>query len=217
MTWKAMQCGAKTRSGAPCKSPAMENGRCRMHGGKHPRGIASPHYKTGRYSKAMPARLSARYSASQADPRLLELRDDISLVDARLEDLLSRVESGESGALWQRLMGARGDLIAAKKAGDQVGQVAALNLILDLIAAGHADYQAWREIGAALEQRRKLVESERKRLIEAQATLTSEQAMLLMGALLAAVKANVSDRSALSAIQTEFLRLTNAEDAATTE
>lgn len=27
-------CGAKTRSGAPCKTPAMENGRCRMHGGK---------------------------------------------------------------------------------------------------------------------------------------------------------------------------------------
>jgi hypothetical protein len=28
------RCGARTRSGAPCKSPAMQNGRCRMHGGK---------------------------------------------------------------------------------------------------------------------------------------------------------------------------------------
>ena len=27
------RCGAKTRSGAPCKTPAMPNGRCRMHGG----------------------------------------------------------------------------------------------------------------------------------------------------------------------------------------
>ena len=27
-------CGAKTRSGESCKTPAMENGRCRMHGGK---------------------------------------------------------------------------------------------------------------------------------------------------------------------------------------
>ena len=27
-------CGAKTRSGQPCKSKAMANGRCRMHGGK---------------------------------------------------------------------------------------------------------------------------------------------------------------------------------------
>ena len=30
----APQCGAKTRSGNPCKNPAMANGRCRMHGGK---------------------------------------------------------------------------------------------------------------------------------------------------------------------------------------
>jgi len=28
------RCGSKTRSGKSCKSPAMKNGRCRMHGGK---------------------------------------------------------------------------------------------------------------------------------------------------------------------------------------
>lgn len=30
---KAKRCGAKTRRGTPCQSPAMRNGRCRMHGG----------------------------------------------------------------------------------------------------------------------------------------------------------------------------------------
>lgn len=30
----ANYCGAKTRSGKPCKNRAMQNGRCRMHGGK---------------------------------------------------------------------------------------------------------------------------------------------------------------------------------------
>ncbi len=29
----APRCGAHTRAGAPCKGPAMPNGRCRMHGG----------------------------------------------------------------------------------------------------------------------------------------------------------------------------------------
>jgi len=33
---KARRCGAKTRRGTPCQSPAMPNGRCRMHGGKSP-------------------------------------------------------------------------------------------------------------------------------------------------------------------------------------
>jgi hypothetical protein len=27
------RCGARTRTGAPCKGPAMPAGRCRMHGG----------------------------------------------------------------------------------------------------------------------------------------------------------------------------------------
>jgi hypothetical protein len=31
---RSPRCGARTRSGNPCKSPAMANGRCRMHGGK---------------------------------------------------------------------------------------------------------------------------------------------------------------------------------------
>jgi hypothetical protein len=29
----ACRCGARTRASAPCKGPAMPNGRCRMHGG----------------------------------------------------------------------------------------------------------------------------------------------------------------------------------------
>jgi hypothetical protein len=59
MNWKkaldtansAKRCGAKTRSTHPCKSPAMPNGRCRMHGGKStgaPCGAAHGRYKHGR-------------------------------------------------------------------------------------------------------------------------------------------------------------------------
>jgi uncharacterized protein YjcR len=32
----APRCGANTRKGTSCQSPAMPNGRCRMHGGKSP-------------------------------------------------------------------------------------------------------------------------------------------------------------------------------------
>jgi len=44
--------GAKTRKGTPCKSPAMKNGRCRMHGGAStgaPKGNKNA-FKHGRYS-----------------------------------------------------------------------------------------------------------------------------------------------------------------------
>ena len=33
---RARRCGAMTRSGSPCKSYGLSNGRCRMHGGTNP-------------------------------------------------------------------------------------------------------------------------------------------------------------------------------------
>lgn len=30
---KAARCGARNRRGTPCRCPAMQNGRCRLHGG----------------------------------------------------------------------------------------------------------------------------------------------------------------------------------------
>lgn len=47
------RCGAKTRSKTTCMSPAMLNGRCRMHGGKSPgapRGFIHGKYKHGLYT-----------------------------------------------------------------------------------------------------------------------------------------------------------------------
>lgn len=204
-------CGAKTRTGGTCTQPAMQNGRCRMHGGKHPKGIASPHYKTGKYSRYLPARMTARYEEAVSDPALLELRGDIALTDARLADLLQRVDSGESGALWSRLMQARLDLLAYRRAGDTVKIAEALNTLLDLVGQGHADYRAWAEVGAVVEQRRRLVESERKRLVEMQQTLTVEKAMLLIGAIGGIIKAHVQDRHVLSAISNDIQALVSSD------
>jgi hypothetical protein len=45
-------CGAKCRGkNKRCRQPAMLNGRCKLHGGLTPLGIASPHFKHGRRSK----------------------------------------------------------------------------------------------------------------------------------------------------------------------
>jgi hypothetical protein len=49
----SLRCGARTRSSSPCCSPAMPNGRCRMHGGSSPgapKGKANGMFKHGRYT-----------------------------------------------------------------------------------------------------------------------------------------------------------------------
>jgi len=207
-----MVCTAKKTNGDPCKAQAVTGRKvCRVHGGMTPRGMASPHYKTGRYSKFLPARMAGRYEEARADGELLALREDISLVDARLADLLGRVDTGESGALWNSLQAARLELLACKQASDIKGQMSALNLMMELISQGHADYRAWGEVAAVLDQRRRLVESERKRLVEMQQMISSERMMVLLGAVVGVIQEHVTDRTILSGITTGIQKLITAD------
>ena len=67
---QAPRCRARTRRGSLCQSPAMPNGRCRMHGGKSP-GASKGNknaFKHGQYT-AVPSRGGAKYRFSSARRR----------------------------------------------------------------------------------------------------------------------------------------------------
>jgi hypothetical protein len=197
-----MQCAATSkRSGQRCRRAASPGHKvCVIHGSRSPSGAASPHFKTGRHSRVLPVRLAARFEEAERDERLLELRDEIALTDARIADLLTRVDTGESGALWSALYAARGVMLAARRAGDVSRQAAALNQILNLIGRAHDDGAAWAEVFVLVEQRRRLVESERKRLHELQTCLTLEQASSMIAAISAVIKEHVRDPEVLRKI-----------------
>lgn len=134
------------------------------------------------------------------------MREEIALLDSRLADLLARVDSGKPGALWTDIEKA---WRVYRSSNDPVKASEAALTINSIIDDGVSDYMAWTEISNVIEQRRKIAESERKRLVDMQQQLTAEQAMLLVGALLDSVKTNVKDRDALTAIQADFIRLTS--------
>lgn len=101
------KCGAKRTNGEICQSFAMANGRCRVHGGATPKGVASPNFRHGRYSKSMPEHLASRYAEALTDSRLLELRDEISLVDVRMADLLAKLDEEvkpDDSEVWKEIL-----------------------------------------------------------------------------------------------------------------
>jgi hypothetical protein len=197
-----MQCRAKSkRSQRRCRRHATPGAAvCRMHGGKTPRGSASIHFRTGRHSKFIPARLAAKYRDATKDPELLSLRSELALLDARTAELLGRVDTGESEALWDTLQKEWAAFRRSRALGDvpKMHQaIAALDLLMD---RQHTDHAAWREIGEGIEQRRKLVESEQKRLIALQQVITAESALTLMGTLVDIVTTHVRDQPTLAQI-----------------
>ena len=185
----------------------MRNGRCSKHGGKSLVGPAAPGFRHGRYSKLLPTGLAARYTEAQTDSELLALRDEIALIDARTADVLQRLGRGESSATWDTLQKAARGLrraVAANDRAETIVHVAALQIVLE--GAG-ADVAAWREVLGLVNQRRVLVESERRRLVQMQQMVSVEQAMTLVAALVDTVRRHVSDRQTLAAISEDLAAL----------
>jgi hypothetical protein len=206
-----VQCSAHSkRSGAQCKRSAVP-GRtvCSVHGGKSPQGIASPSFQHGRYSKALPTRLAARYQQAREDPDLLAMRDEVALFDARLAELLGRLDTGESATRWLQVQAFVDEL--ASEPGEDVDElVSRLAKLQQLVRAGSTEADLWSEIGSLVEQRRKLVESERKRLVDLQQVITAERAMTLIALITDSVRRHVRDRDALAAISADLGALLTA-------
>jgi len=203
-----MRCGAKKRNGQPCQQwPVKGRRRCRLHGGKTPLSASAGRYIHGRYSKFLPSRVFAAYEAAAHDPQLLELRREIALTDARIIDLLQRVDSGESGALWRQAQLAMAGFRLAQAKGDVDGMQRAIGRVEQLVTQGHADYAAWDEVLALIEQRRKLVESEQRRLTLTTTSLSVEQAMTMLAQVTATLQKHITDRGVLQAIALDLQAL----------
>jgi hypothetical protein len=179
-----------------------------MHGGTSLAGPAHPSWIDGRHSRVLPKRLLDDYQASRRDPDRLALDNELAIVDARLNDVLARTDSGEAGALWSLLRASWKAVEAARRANDPAALDAALWDHGETIARGQADWLAWSAALDLVERRRRVVDSERKRLVAAQRMISAEQALAMMALLVDVIERHVTDPQALQAVVTEFARLT---------
>lgn len=202
-----MECGAKRRNGQPCKAPAMPNGRCRIHGGKTPVGLGLPQFTTGRYSKYLPEHLLTAYEDAKTDDNLLSVRGDIELLDTLIRSKLINLDTGDSAQHWIALLK---NILKARKSyknSDLGGLEEALDEMEALADKRRLHYATEQEVISQLEQRRKLVESEQKIILQDQRAIPLEQAMRLMSAVIESVRRNVTNDTALNAIQADFIQI----------
>jgi len=234
---KYIPCGAKLRGqpGLFCRNrPEKGRNRCKFHGGRFKRGPESHRWKQGVRKGAAPSRfkripeqLAERMEEADKDPKLLGFRRDITLLEARIVELVGRLSTTESGKTWEvaldcwkDIKSAMESLLAAMQAKDQVAvsekMVSLRSLILDrkspmnrILLRGNHDEQTWGDISGMVEQKAKMAEREHKRLIDLQQIVTVDQAMMLMGALMASVNRHVTDPDVRRRVGMEFAALSN--------
>lgn len=183
------RCRGKNRAGDPCGRAATKGRKyCKHHGGHAAVGEANGRYTTGKYSKYFPEKLKDKYHEFLEDPDLTTNRQEIAALEVRLSQLIEQVEedmSQRTWAMWTRLWN---QFILAVRSGDGLKQAELVGVMDEFITNRSDQDRAWMDIERMADTRRKLADSEHKRMVAMQQMLTVEQAMMLMGSLVSAIK-----------------------------
>ncbi len=207
-----MRCSAKSkRSGERCKKDAVKGREvCHIHGGKSLAGTASPSWKDGSRSKYRPVFSDEQLEHFEAlikSGRYLELGEDIAAIDTLVLVELKRAKVGEGGHLWRELRDVWRGFDQAQRGGDMGAAARHLSRVGRLITEGTERRAALDEVKDLLERKRKLAESERRRLAESQQMIHATQALAFAAALNAVVKRHVRDPAVLTAIGDDIARI----------
>lgn len=199
------------RKGRQCLAIAKSGGdKCKTHGGKSLSGIASPVAKDLRYSKAMPRGLLDKYLEFSQDDDLLVMRHEIAVITTYLDSLIAEIDTDTvSPDRWKMAQKAYNELVEALSLGDGQALSKAVFTLGDILNAGADTTKKWENVLNVMESRKRMISAEEKRLSDASMLITVSSAMILIDALLQSVRRNVSDTSALQAIQSDFNRLTS--------
>ncbi len=163
------------------------------------KGLASPTYKGKGYSRYFPRKkLAEIYVRSYDDPELTRLRKDLALVETRLGELIQSLSSEQSGTLWKQLRKKQLELKRSKPNSAKATKL--LKEIGELIQRGSSDHFIWKEIGQQIELRRRLLDSETKRLLVAHQVMTAEEVKMLVDAVANLIREHVKDRQTLQKI-----------------
>jgi len=203
-----------------CRVPVTRAGdACRFHGGKTPRGIESASFQHGRRSKAlrfMPQQLEDVVQHVMEDP--LDLTDMAVAMQSRFWEVVKRAQSGESQQLLKKairhceeLDEAQAKAAAAERAGDKAGVAewslkagAAWNNIKSTLKQNLTDWQTWASAGDMAAKTTRVVESQRKRLVEDKLMLGMDVMQKMFFAMAEAVNRHVDSPDARKSIQQDF-------------
>ena len=189
---------------------------CMMHGGKSRGGVLNPNFKHGLYSSYLPSRFAMLFQALEGRD-LLDLTEDIKLLHTRLLDVAKRVDSGEPGARWKEACGLFKKFYESQSKGETDESNILLHQLGEILKTGAADWQAWEKIEELVIKKTRVVESQRKRAVEAHEMLAAQDARAMMLAitegLKRAVEEHVTDpeikRKIFVAASSEFARIAN--------
>lgn len=202
---KCAECGADMH----CQSSPVEGyAMCSVHGGPSPSRnfYGRGDMKDGSSSSFPLTRLAARYNKMASDGVVLSNRKTIDLIDARITQLLERVDVGEAADRVVALYDKWGEL-NSHTPGTPLWLDAKMEMD-HLFERVYHDYKSWDQIFTAIDLRGKTTEREIKALTAIKAMMTVEDGYALLAqALAASMRVIGDDPRKLKELQYEYARI----------
>jgi hypothetical protein len=179
----------------------MDNGRCRIHGGLTPKGVASPHYVHGRrsrYQAAIKGDLAKAYKNGLASgDDLLSLKDETALLEARIFELLKSLNT-ETAIPYGRIVDALWSYEKVRFHRDLEKVDRAFHRLANLIRTGaeaaKSKDETWDQIMDAMHLKVKTSQTELNREVQLETLIPGEKALLIFNAILSITKDTLLDR-----------------------
>lgn len=202
-----------------CMSTArMANGRCSRHGGPTPCGINSASFKHGAFMKNLPQRVAADLAEIAKDKDYLSLKPEMDMNTVHILELMREFQQGFDEHTYEIIMsyadklhlmvnsGKINKLFEAMGAGD-LPEAKNIKEISEKLAyyikKGADQKRLHREIAVVAEQRRKLAETEIKRIALERNHLPLDQALTIYGLIMLSIQKHCKDPVALRAISSD--------------
>lgn len=174
-------CGAKNRKGLPCnKPPSRGRTRCRMHGGNAKLGIAHYNFRNGKYSNYLPTGLLDKYERSMLDPMAKTHGPELNLLDAKILDLLEKNQESDIEPAYREIQ-KLWDVFRKANSDKNTNLLESTAIRIHEILSGDiTPTSRWTEIYECLELRRRMLDSEQRRLKDQQQMISIEELLILV-------------------------------------
>lgn len=189
-------CGAKKKDGSVCLSRSInqENGRCKHHGGASLTGASHSRFKTGQYSSYMPERLMEKYYNVIEDEDLISVKSDIAVITARIAELLQESDKTIGKVDFEELLFVYNKWQSLASAGQKEKASVERIRFESLLGNVQKDLSIWTEIQNALELKRRLSDTERRRMTDLSLFIPVDKVMNMFAAVANIVKQRVEEK-----------------------
>lgn len=195
------RCKMIKRDGGRCRN-AVRHGWtvCRNHGAGNPDRPGGRPITIGRHSQHLPKRFLESYEQYLNDTDYMVMRSEIALLDARMGEILEKLDDAVSDNAWMYVRRALSilktkDTLASNEVMDVTGYLE------DALEMTATEKEIWNEVTDLIEARRKVADTERRRITEAQKYLTYDEAYAMTALFVNAVTDLVEDEN----IRTQIL------------